>query len=493
MELAFQQLFQTMPCYVTVQDRDYRIIEANRRFQMDFGDYEGRYCYQVYKQRSERCRGCPVALTFRDGESHHGEQRIRNENGKDLSVMVYTSPIKDDNGEIVAVMEMATDITETALVREQLHDSQERYHAIFDEVPCYISIQDRDMRIVEANRRYREDFGTRLGSKCFETYKHRDKECLICPVQRTFEDGQVHHSEEVVTSSKGERINVLVYTAPLRDRNGEIKHVMEMSTNITEIRQLESKLTQLGLLVGTISHGIKGLLTGLDGGRYFMNTGLKKDDPKRVEKGWDMVQRNVDQIRSMVLNILFYAKDREPDWEEVSAAEIVGEVVEVVSKKAGDTGIKLEHKVAGDAGRFDADPQAVRSMLINLLENSIDACISDETKDSHRVAIRAAGGDAHVEFEIEDNGIGMDQETREKAFSMFFSSKGTKGTGLGLFIANKIALAHGGAIRLESEVDRGTRFIVKLSRKRPADIPRAAAPTEHASGASTTFDPTPEA
>jgi len=75
---------------------------------------------------------------------------------------------------------------------------------------------------------------------------------------------------------------------------------------------------------------------------------------------------------------------------------------------------------------------------------------------------------AHVEFEIEDNGIGMDQETREKAFSLFFSSKGVKGTGLGLFISNKIAQAHAGSIHLESVVDRGTRFIVKLPRHRLA-------------------------
>jgi signal transduction histidine kinase len=71
----------------------------------------------------------------------------------------------------------------------------------------------------------------------------------------------------------------------------------------------------------------------------------------------------------------------------------------------------------------------------------------------------------HIQFEIEDNGIGMDQETREKAFSLFFSSKGTEGTGLGLFIANNIAQAHAGNISVESEIDRGTRFIVRIPRK----------------------------
>ena len=63
---------------------------------------------------------------------------------------------------------------------------------------------------------------------------------------------------------------------------------------------------------------------------------------------------------------------------------------------------------------------------------------------------------------LEDNGIGMDRETREKLFSLFFSSKGIKGTGLGLFISNKIVDKHGGSIRVDSEPGRGTRFLVRL-------------------------------
>jgi signal transduction histidine kinase len=65
-------------------------------------------------------------------------------------------------------------------------------------------------------------------------------------------------------------------------------------------------------------------------------------------------------------------------------------------------------------------------------------------------------------IEVEDDGIGMDKETREKAFSLFFSSKGLKGTGLGLFISNKIVDKHGGDIAVDSEPGRGTRFLIRL-------------------------------
>jgi signal transduction histidine kinase len=298
-------------------------------------------------------------------------------------------------------------------------------------------------------------------------YKHRTEECLPCPVQATFLDGKVHQSEEVVTSKSGERVNVLVYTTPIIDESGEIKSVMEMSANITEIRQLQSQLTSLGLLIGSISHGIKGLLNSLDGGIYMVNTGLQKDNQERVKKGWEMVQRNVSRVRSMVLDILYYAKDREPDWESICAEEVVEEVMGIVEAKANEQGIELKRDIDCDVGNFDGDRNGIRSLLVNLVENSLDACRVDKKKDSHTITIGLKGEPDQVRFEIRDNGIGMDQETREKAFSLFFSSKGAGGTGLGLFISNKIALSHGGRIELESKVNDGTHISVLIPRERP--------------------------
>ncbi len=471
MEHPYQEYFKSMPCYLTVQDPDFKIIQANDRFHNDFGDHEGRYCYQLYKHRSERCEVCPVARTFRDGQRHGSEEQVQCMDGTEVSVIVCTTPIRNEAGEITAVLEMSTDITEIKLLQKQLRESQARYQLIFEEVPCYISIQDRDLNIIEANRRFKEDFGDLLGCKCYEVYKHRTEECFPCAVQATFKDGGLHQSEEVVTTNRGDRVNTLVYTAPVRRVNGEIISVMEMSTNITQIRQLQSQLTSLGLLIGSISHGIKGLLNSLDGGVYLVNSGMKKDDRGRVEKGWAMVQRNVARIRSMVLDILYYAKDREPDWEPVSALQAIEEVAGIIEAKAVEIGIGFQRDFDRDAGEFEGDVKAIRSLLIDLLENSLDACRVDLKEGERCITVGLKGCPGHVEFSIADDGIGMDQETREKVFSLFFSSKGVEGTGLGLFIANKIALAHGGKIALESEAGQGTRFVVTIPRKRPSEQP----------------------
>jgi PAS domain S-box-containing protein len=384
--------------------------------------------------------------------------------------LVEATPIFDESGKITSVMEMSTDVTHIVRLEDQLRQSQQRYRLLFEEVPCYISIQDRDLRMIEMNRAFQEDFGSSLGAlgcKCYEVYKHRTEECFPCPVRDTFEDGQIHTREEVVTSLQGKQMNVLVTTAPIRDHEGRIVSVMEMSTNITELRRLESHLTSLGLLIGSVSHALKGLLNGLAGGMYLVDTGFKKEKPERVRQGWEIVQRNVARIRGMVSDILYYAKDREPIWETVSAFELAQEAAGLVQSRAADHNVKLTAELAATAGDFQADPQAVRSLLVNLLENSVDACRLDTHNPDHEVTLHLVGLADQVQFEVRDNGIGMDRETREKAFSLFFSSKGSEGTGLGLFVANRIAGAHGGTIELESQPGVGTRFLVTMPRKRP--------------------------
>ncbi|MFC1628464.1 PAS domain-containing protein, partial [Gemmatimonadota bacterium] len=256
------QYFAEMPGYVTVQDRDFRIIDANKRFREDFGDYEGRRCYQVYKRSPDRCEVCPVARTFRDGQRHESQERVLILNGSEVRTIAYTKPIYDDDGTITAVMEVSTDITHIQNLHELLSRSQQRYRLLFDEVPCYISIQDEELNIIEANRAFQETFGSSLGRKCYEVYKHRGEPCAPCPVQETLDDGHSHSREECVTSRDGRRINTLVTSAPLKDVQGNITGVMEMSADITQIRELEDRLTSLGLLIGSVSHGLKGLLNG---------------------------------------------------------------------------------------------------------------------------------------------------------------------------------------------------------------------------------------
>jgi PAS domain S-box-containing protein len=462
----YRMYFDEMPAYCSVQDKQLRIIDCNRMFRKDFGDAIGRYCYEMYKKRDEKCPDCPVEKSFADGQSHTAEERLCALNGNEIPVIVYTRPIRDANGNIVAVMEMSTDISEVKSLEVQLDQSHELYRRLFESTPGYITVQDQELNIVQANDMFVEDFGEYKDCKCWQMYKHRTEPCLECPVAMTFADGKSHQGEEVVTSKTGEVYNVVLHTTPIFDASGNITQVLEMSTNITHIREMQSQLTSLGLLVGSVSHGIKGVLTSLDGGLYFLESGIKRNDPERLEKGWSTLTRNIERIRSMILDMLYYAKERDPVYEQVSPLKIASDVLTLVKHRAKKLDVEISDKFE-ETIEIEADAKSIHSMLVNILENALDACRLDSRKDEHKVTFALAPDDDGVVFTISDNGIGMEQETREKIFTLFFSSKGLEGTGLGLFIASKIAIQHGGSIEVDSAPGEGTTFNVRLPIKRP--------------------------
>ncbi|MHC4077162.1 MAG: PAS domain-containing sensor histidine kinase [Planctomycetota bacterium] len=327
----------------------------------------------------------------------------------------------------------------------------------WDEMPCYLSLHDREFHIKKGNRRFREDFGESVGKYCYEAYKGRDEVCPDCPVEATFANGESHASEQTLITQDGREVWSMVHTRPIQDENGNVVSVMEMHSDIGEVKRLQA--LHENRLVRSISHGIKGLLTGIDGGIYLVNSGFEKDQPDRVTKGWSMVQRNVERIRSMVLDVLHYAKDHELDISDIDTRTVVAEIRELFSKKAAELHVQLDFSADAKAGFFHGDMGAVRAMLVTLLENAINACRVNAGKSDHRVSLRVRRAAPWMIFEVEDNGIGMDSETREHIFSL---SKEVKGAGLGLFISNKIVGRHGGTISVESEPGRGTRFVVRL-------------------------------
>jgi signal transduction histidine kinase len=380
-------------------------------------------------------------------------------------VMVHTAPIRDSNGDVELVVEIGADIGEVRRLQERLQATQQRYQQLFDEAPCYITVQNPDLTIRAANRRFQEDFDLIVGSFCHKIYKDRNDACPDCPVAKTFIDGLSHQCEMEVTSKRGETYRVLIQTAPIRDLSGDITHVMEMSTNITRTRRLEDQLASLGLMIGSVSHGIKGLLTGLDGGMYLLDSGFKKENQQQIREGWDTVRFMVGRIRDMVLDILYYAKEKNLKWETVDVLGFAKEVLHTVGPKLIDHQITLKHRFDPNIGRFDVDAGVIRSALTNIIENAVEACQSDPSGRPHEIFLEVVQDANHIYFNVSDNGIGMDATTRANVFTPFFSSKGERGTGLGLFISNRILSQHGGGISLESEPEKGSRFSIKIPKK----------------------------
>jgi len=233
---------------------------------------------------------------------------------------------------------------------------------------------------------------------------------------------------------------------------------------------LQDRLSSLGLRISSISHGIKGMLTGLDGGMYLLESGLGKKNEDQIKEGWEIVKQMVGRIRKMVFDILFYAKERELKIEKVDVLSFARDVASVVEPKIEEKQIEFIQDFKKSSGEFEIDAGFVRSALVNILENAADACIKDKSKKPHKIIFEVKQDKNDIVFDVRDTGIGMDSDTREKVFDLFFSSKGSEGTGLGLFISNKIIGQHGGSIEIASTPGHGSHFCIRLPKKLPESI-----------------------
>ncbi|RLC27052.1 MAG: hypothetical protein DRH21_00410 [Deltaproteobacteria bacterium] len=281
--------------------------------------------------------------------------------------------------------------------------------------------------------------------------------------------------------------------------------------DLRKIKHLEKELIKserlaaIGQTVAGLAHGVKNILNGLKGGLYIVNTALKKGaadgaaenkidysnvsalplqarflkqivdisaererQQKKLKTGWEMVERNIHKVSELVLDLLSYSKEREPEYEKYNPNIIADEVCDLMESKAKEYDIDLIRDIDREMGEIYLDPKGMHSCLLNLVSNAIDACVFDldTQKHWHVKVMTRRKNESGVAFEVVDNGCGMDEETQSKIFAEFFSTKGTRGTGLGLLVTQKIIKEHGGTMDVASQPGKGTIFTIRLPGKK---------------------------
>jgi len=242
------------------------------------------------------------------------------------------------------------------------------------------------------------------------------------------------------------------------------------NARLHEERVKVQRLVAVGQTVAGLAHCIKNILNGIRGGSFVVDRGLEEDNAEFLRKGWDMVKRNNDFLSELVLDMLSFSKDRKPVYTRVDPNETCGEVCDLMKAKAAQTGIAITFEPDAGIGTVAMDSTGIKRCLLNLVSNALDACAARAAGESApedwagRVVVRSAADPAQGEFEIavQDNGCGIPEDKRAMLFQMFFSTKGAKGTGLGLAVSQKIVPGHHGDIHVESTVGEGTRFTIRL-------------------------------
>jgi signal transduction histidine kinase len=328
-----------------------------------------------------------------------------------------------------------------------------------DRLPCDISIQDRDFRIRYVNQNFKNDFGDVTGKLCYRALKDSDNICRSCPVHETFQDKREHNSAQTFRLAGARSCQMMIRTSPILGDSGEVSSVVAMATQIPHEKEGSKELMTLGRSIALVSHGIKNILEGLQGGSYVIDEALKDKDIELVKKGWNLVNKNIFDITDVVQNILYSSKDRPLKYSFASPGQLVKDSMVLFREKAAGFNIKLRDKINPTVPRVHLDAASMCRVLNNLIWNALEACLADKLKKNHFVDVKLDFYDAdHFMFEVTDNGIGMDQATRKNIFEEFFSTKGGGGTGLGLAVVEKVVNKHGGRIEVTSTSKKGTQF-----------------------------------
>jgi signal transduction histidine kinase len=218
------------------------------------------------------------------------------------------------------------------------------------------------------------------------------------------------------------------------------------------------RLAAVGQTIADLSHHIKNIMQGVRFGSDLVKAGMDGDDKDLLARGWRLVEKNQRRIDELILDMLSYSKDREPILEPADLRAVAADVLEVVRGRAGDSGVSLALS-AGDLPPVACDADAIHRALLNVVGNAVEAVADVENP---QVAVAIEVRDGFAEIRVSDNGPGVPADRRDDIFKPFVSTKGSRGTGLGLPSARKTLREHGGDLFVQPDTENGATFVFRL-------------------------------
>ena len=475
----FKTMFEQVPCYISVQDKDFQLLAVNKLFERDFGAKLGDYCYRAYKGRDSVCPGCAVAKTLEDGQVHAAEETVIGQDGNPIHFLVLTAPIYDRDGNLTSVMEMSTDVTIIRNLEERLRQSEEKYHLLFDNDPNpTFLLNQASLKILDANQRALTDLGysrLRLVDRPFlQLLDPSDQD----RVEKALRAGEGFVQQVRQVRGDGSRLFVDV-RASYGDHLSQ-KAVIVSTADITERLRTEqqliqaSKMATLGEMSAGVAHELNQPLTIIGTGASFLKKRLDKDGSVLPEVLLEVLEEMADQVRraSKIINHLReFGRKAEVETRPVDLNEPIRGVFSLLGQQLRLHNIRVVMELDGALPPIRGEANRLEQVFINLIINSRDAIEQAREEDRKagqepregRIRIKTGVMQDKVRVTVSDNGCGIGDQDADRIFEPFFTTKEVgQGTGLGLSISYGIVSDYQGTIRVSSRPGQGTRMILEF-------------------------------
>jgi len=471
----YLNLFNTVPCVITVQDRSYRLLQYNKEFADLFDPRPGDFCYHAYKGRSERCPNCPVEKTFADGRIHISEERGIHKDGTPAYWLVKTTPIRNAEGEIVAAMEVNLDITHLKQLEFLLERSERKYHEIFNNIPNPVFVLDAEtLEIRDGNAAVERIYGFSreelIGRGFLDLFPPEERGRMQERIRRV---NVIHQLRQLRRDGSALFVDMWISPAEYPGRRVLLVTTSDITQRLETEQQLiqASKMATLGEMATGVAHELNQPLAVIKTASRFFVKKIRAGQeiaPEVLAAMAEEIDSHVDRASRIINHLREFGRKSEHALEPVSLNEVLRRTAEMFSQQLKSRGIEIVWDLEEDLPPVLAEANRLEQVFINLLINARDAIEERVAAHPHRkgskkifVSSRRAGG--QVLARVEDTGTGIPAAILARIFEPFFTTKKVgKGTGLGLSISYQIVRDFGGTIRAESAPGEGAAFVVEL-------------------------------
>lgn len=473
----YQVLFEEVPCIITVQDKDFRLVKYNRLFDDMFAPEPGDYCYHAYKNRASKCPVCPVEKTFEDGQAHYSEELGLDKDGRPHVWVVNTAPIKNAQGEIVAAMEMCLDVTLRKNLEERLEESEKKYYAIFNNIPNPVFVVGiGTMEILDCNESVKDVYGfdkeELKGKSLLSLFMHDEQARYSYELRNSTVINQVRHvNKEGRTLFVTIRISLL----DLPDKTALLVTTTDITKRLEAEQQViqAGKMATLGEMATGVAHELNQPLSVLKTASAFLMKKIRKNEPIEKEILNTLageIDSHVVRAANIINHLREFGRKSGMKLEMVQVNTVLEKAFEIFGQQLMLRGIEVVRRLEENLPLVMAEPGRLEQVFINLLLNARDA-IEDKWKQDgggkgkKRITLTTKSDPGRITIEVADNGIGVDQAISEKIFEPFFTTKKAgEGTGLGLSISYGLIQDCKGVIFTVPNEDGGATFVIRIPR-----------------------------